>query len=408
MDKKVIFVQESGTGRCLPLLVDEGLPEDAFIVDAVLSKDGKYLGLLYKECTRSIYILKYTITYATVWEINAELNFTEIARSGTWADKLITGKACLNPDSGFYFKYMPQPIQQGQYITFGEDGQFYYLFGRTDPVTCATESFALPEIVAEPVSDCRYSRDAQYFIMQVRDDEIIKLSTQFTASPEHLPWPKGLRKIVNVSSNGRYAIVRSQGWIEPYEYGLIDTLHMKAMTIPVSSGSTLSTGWLQKHYCVVSADETRLLDFRHFSGGGCSSIAVVIWSLPKSPVDILDRELSHEEIAAPHLTNGLRHLHILPDETSGWFVSDDGVVEKLMWDRPEQESIKAMPPESIFFEKLDFVSKDGAQLGTVSYGPCSAQVQILDITSMSRSLHLLRLALLPLTHGKSNYRKKEI
>ena len=78
---RVLFVQEASTGRSLPPVVDEAFPEHGAIFGAAFSRDKKFLGVAYsdgeEECCTAI------------WEIDAQLRFTERARFGAWARKIM-------------------------------------------------------------------------------------------------------------------------------------------------------------------------------------------------------------------------------------------------------------------------------------------------------------------------------
>ena len=382
-DHNVLFVQEASIGRWLPPVIDEEFPQHQFIVDAALSRDGKFLGIVYSD---------YDSTISTIiWEINAELHFMARARFGRWAKRVLTRTIRL--DHSVY----PGPGKFSRWIVFGEDERFHSPCRQIDLISGTVKPM---ETMSGLVRNCSFSENGHYVVVEKTENLLLKMSIQHPSTPEHLPWPKegALKASLDVVSNtGRYVIFGLMHFIG-YEFVLMDTLHMKSWTIPIESDLM----GLDRR-CLISMDETQLFDFRHVFRG--SHVSLIIWRLPIDPTNTLVREFSLQDIAVSQNQYVLRDLYMLPDESSGWLVSCDGTMEKISWSHREGGSTEIQPLKETYFRMASLVSSDATRLGIVSYGQRLAQVQILDITSAGRLLRLLKLVLSEqeINHGASFY-----
>ena len=176
---------------------------------------------------------------------------------------------------------------------------------------------------------------------------------------------------------------------------------MKIMTLP-------SIGIFIEQLFHISADETRILDFSYFYNS--DHISLVHWRIPTDSSDVQFRQISRQEITVSLYGLELSEFYILPGKTSGWFVSTDGEMEKIFWDRPGGELADMQSSHKTNPDVLNFVSNDVTRLGVITskYGQHAIEVQILDITTTGRLLRLLRLALPPPATNEYLIRKKNI
>ena len=376
-DDKIIFVQEANTGRWISPVVDEDFPQGGAIVDAALNRDGKFLGIFCCDYGDNL--------STTIWEINAQLHFTQRKKFSTWARRVVTQRVHMKKDLTYWWNHNKPNLL----IAFGEKDCFYSPCGKIDPVTSTMEPVASSEIISGWENFC-YIRNGRYLVVEMPGRSLIKVSTQEAIASERLPWLNeiipGKAGIECVSNSGRYVVIYCGTSLT---FALMDTLLVQTMIVPVSFNVHIHG--LKERFCLLSADETRLFDFRHIWNSGMMSL--VVWSISTHPVEILVRELNRQEIAVSLLTWGMRHFYMLSDEASGWLVMKDGTLEMIVWDHQEGESAEVRLPEKIYFDMASSVSSDARRLGIVSYDECSAQVQTLDITTSGRLLRLLKLDL---------------
>ena len=230
--------------------------------------------------------------------------------------------------------------------------------------------------------------------MKTFEWSLMKLSTQKNDTLEHIPWPdeiiswQSVASVRSISNSGRHVVIVNDD-ITNTDIALMDTVNMKTTKTPRQHK--------RARCCFISADDTKLFDFRHNHFINC--IHLIIWQISADPTTVLIQELSRIEIAVPSFQQEVMwQVHMLPEETSCWIVSDRGVTE--FWDLLEKKSAEAeretahiVPPEKTYSHLRSSVSSDGTRLGVVSYGNRSAQVQILDITTTGQSLRSLKLTL---------------
>ena len=168
------------------------------MINAALSRDGKFLGIVYDDSDNSI--------STVIWEINTELHFTERAKFDTWARRIITVKSKRKEVN------VEIPYESKMIIVYGENGHFYSPCGQIDPLTGRVEPAASSQIMAEVPRTFGYSGNGQYLVIKVSERSLIKLvSTQSAVTLEYLPWPKDASPIYAcieyVSTSGRYVLV---------------------------------------------------------------------------------------------------------------------------------------------------------------------------------------------------------
>ena len=368
----------------LPPAIDyEGVLASATLHEAVLSADGKFLGVRYAVRERQ------RQQWTSIWRIDDEISFRGQTKRGPWARKIMGHMSEVNLYGWFYGA-----------IVSGNDGCFYTPGGMLEPSSGAQRP--LPII---RVSECgkrrklsAFSGDGRFLFHFWSDESVDKVFMRESKDPERFLCPEfadAESSTWTVSHTGRYlaSFTRSSSGIQRAGLKMFDTILRKMQELPLDARVLTMNLAIHRCYCYFSLDETKLFGFLHGADSSTFRMEVLIWE----PIGDVAPITNRGSFVISSITSRPQ-ISSLKDESEAWLVlTSERILQKAALRVPELTFSRNMELDEDYLLQAisSSISDDGTRLCLVSFEQKRAKVQILDITSTGALIRHLHLDLAP-------------
>lgn len=370
--RKSLYVQDRSTGSRLPPAVS--VERDLFGAtyrDAVLSLDGKFLGIFYLKCTSDA--SGYNCC-TLIWRIDDEICFTGQTKRGPWAKQVFNYMISLPT-------YTVLSWSQ-EAIVFGNDGCFYSPCGIIDPYSGSRRSFTELNCQNYGTDQKRaFSGDGLFLFLFRSDGSLYKTSTRDFKTYECFQCPdcyeyQGTKW--NVSRTGRYVIF----FTHHRKPKLFDTTLqvMKQLQISELMFHEARTDIEQYYF---SFDESKLFLFCETSNDSVHRMDVQIFESLSGEPHVVSKGSC---VTSPVLDRS--KMSIQTDGRAVWLTKiRKKTIVNITLTIPEITfpKHKSAPTIECIGSKI---SDDGARLCMLSYGEKKVQVRILDSSNGDLIRHL--------------------
>ena len=370
---ETLFVQDRATGRRLPPAVnpDKELNR-ATLSEAVLSTDGKFLGILYKHDDPGSKLQRLR---TSIWRIDDEIGFKDQTKRGSWAQRIIT-----HVPEDQILKWSCGAI------VFGDDGCFYCPGVILDPHAGTQRSLTdrIDDCAENSKMNSAFSGDGRFLLLISSDMSVRKVSTHDPGNSEIFTLPESVfPSTVHwiVSPTGRYLV-----FLTRYSaLNIFDTSLQRMKGLSLGSVQFNQSSGVKN--CYFSSDETKLFGFFGDDDGDIFATKVLIWeSLAGEPCIIGQGSWNTRSF----ICNS--QISVQKDDSAAWLVTAlNREIQKVALTVPEVTVFPKVEAEKSKYCISSSISNDGALLCLVFREQTKAQVQVLDLTSaraLVRQLHL--------------------
>lgn len=378
-----LCVQNRSTGRRLPpaFSLDKEL-NGAVLREAVLSTDGKFLGIPYKHDDRFSKLQRFQ---TSLWQIDDEIGFKDRTKRGSWAQRIINTPV------------FEEDILTWSYnaIVFGNDGCFYCPGAIINPIDKTQRS------LRKPIDDCArndkigsaFSGDGRFLILLTSNTSARKVSTQGPRISESFIFEESTNLLTFqwfVSPTGRYLVFFARDLrLNTYDWTLniYDTGLWRMKVLPL--GSVRFNGGTFPKNCYFSNNESKLFGF---FGRGCDNIfamKVLIWEPFAEEPNIISQGSwkTRSDIAGSQIS-------VQKDDSAAWLVTSlDREIQNIALTAPQITIHTNVEVKRYICCISSSISNNGALLCLVFREKLRAQVQVLDLTSTHALVRVLNLGL---------------
>lgn len=372
-DQHVLFAQSASSGRRLPPMssskIRPSLAQDVRIKSYAMSKDGRFLGIVYSDDLLCQSVL--------IWEIEVTLDFTRRMRASPWARLVHRSETEISPYPDFWSDPCIAFDHDG--VCFTPSGLFrtasganVFIQGNLIQLLLTTDDRAYMDI-----QRVFYSMDGN-FLFVTSTTTITKYTFPSLEVSFQLPLSNEKREVLMASPSGRY-LAFVAGDLVP---GASD--QAEALNSILLVDTLLDNNIVLLDY--PDAGETRWKQVLHFSVDEREVVAFSFCGQPDSTAlshlrichysglpDAIWLRASGKGAYEAFLTP--RNLCVSSDSRTANLVTSSGEVQRIalgdeikFLDQPDEA--QELPSRS------EFLSQDGCRWATVYFGTDKAQIQI--------------------------------
>lgn len=367
--REILHVQDVKTGRRLPPVID---PERfwGYIRSSTMSKDGKYLAIVYGYSSREGRIK------TSIWQIDSELDFKKRTRSGSWASKVFS-------------KELPSEACVDVSVVFGDDEYIYSPVGRVHLATSIVTPF--PQIFLTGTNGILtqyFSTKGDFFVQQNEDRTVVRYSVQEPECREHYSTPK--TRLREVSPTGRYLLLSHED-TSPSTWFLYDTTSNESFNVPRTDGRVFGDVFK------FSADGNRLFYFSSSSCGMHERLKTLAMDLGGNTARVRSYGKCDAWIGDGIILS--RNLSICHREEIAWLATAAGDFYPVDLSTPEIVFPKGLMENQDFPRHYSAISRDGMSLSVLHYGSSKAYIQKFNLNKPEQPARRLDLACNELKDG---------
>lgn len=374
-NQHILFAQSASTGRRLPPVTKprswHGLGPNTVILSYAMSKDGRYLAILYRH---GVDQTESTLMSISIWEIEISLDFTRRMQASSWA-RIIHEHIIDEPSVTRLWFWLC--------VTFNHDGVCFTPNGLVHTASGAT-SFT-PDNPLERLSTRKgpgYLDDQGFFYSG--NGKFLFVYSKTNLTKYALPgleihfqlYLSDRKKIVSMASpSGRYLafVARDQGLpvssvSEPQkETLLLDTLLGNTVVLPYSADSECTE---RDHVLHFSADEREVSAFYISEIAGSYHLCICCYAGLPNEVYL---RASEKCVSDPvRLRVG---LDVSNDHKTARILTKSGEIQRIELG-DEIEFLDAPEKVNEYPSRSDFLSQDGSRWASVYHGNEKAQLHI--------------------------------